>query len=126
MDKIVEMLQGVFFIATEDGDQPRVRPFDGAALIDDKIYIETLREKNVAKQLILNPKCEVFAMGDLGQVRFSAVARLAEGDEAEEAIAAIGKYHEGATDKVAIFALENILAKLTDRDGAISEIAGVI
>jgi uncharacterized pyridoxamine 5'-phosphate oxidase family protein len=123
MNQIVDMLQGVFFIATVDGDQPRVRPFDGAALIGNKIYIETLRAKNVAKQLQKNPKCEIFAMGDFGQVRFSATARLAEGEEARDAMGAIGKYHEGATDNVAIFALENILATVTDRDGQVREVA---
>lgn len=122
MEKIVEMLQGVFYIATEDGDQPRVRPFDGAALIDGKIYIETLKAKNVAKQLQKNPKCEIFAMGDLGMVRFSATARLAGGEEGEDAIGAIGKYHEGATDNVAIFALENILATVTDREGQVHQV----
>jgi uncharacterized pyridoxamine 5'-phosphate oxidase family protein len=118
MDKIVELLQGVFFIATEDGDQPRVRPFDGAALIGNKIYIETVKTKNVAKQLQQNPRCEIFAMGDAGTVRFSATAALLDhGDEETSAIAAIGKYHEGATDNVAIFALDHILATLTDREG---------
>ncbi|MCL2001809.1 pyridoxamine 5'-phosphate oxidase family protein [Candidatus Saccharibacteria bacterium] len=122
MEKILEMLQGVFYIATEDGDQPRVRPFDGAALIDNKIYIETLAKKNVSRQLLQNPKCEIYTMGDFGSVRLSATARLVDGEEKDQAIPAIGKYHEGELDGIAIFALENILAVVSDRNGEISEI----
>ena len=38
LEKIQNALQGVFYLATTDGDQPHVRPFDGAVVIDDKLY----------------------------------------------------------------------------------------
>ena len=50
---------GVFFIATEDGDQPRVRPFGALNIFEDKLYIQTGKIKNVSKQMKNNPKIEI-------------------------------------------------------------------
>gem|GEM_PF-6061800 len=46
----------VYFLATEDGDQPQVRPFGTAEIIEGKLYIQTGHVKNVAKQIASNPK----------------------------------------------------------------------
>ena len=45
-----------YYLATSDGEQPRVRPFGTALLFEDKIYILTSREKTVSKQIDSNPK----------------------------------------------------------------------
>ena len=42
---------GTFYLATVDGDQPRVRPFGAVAEFEDKLYIITNNEKEVYKQL---------------------------------------------------------------------------
>jgi uncharacterized pyridoxamine 5'-phosphate oxidase family protein len=52
---------GVYYLATVDGDQPRVRPFGSAAIYENKLYILTGKSKNVGKQLMLNPKVEICA-----------------------------------------------------------------
>lgn len=52
---------GVYFIATTEGDQPRVRPFGTAAIFENKLYIQTGKRKNVAKQMMANPKIEICA-----------------------------------------------------------------
>lgn len=53
---------GTYYLATTDGDQPRVRPFGTALLFEDKIYILTSKSKEVSKQIGSNPKFEISAM----------------------------------------------------------------
>ena len=54
----------VYYLATVDGDQPRVRPFGTAHIFEGKLYIQTGRVKDVAKQLAANPKAEICAFKD--------------------------------------------------------------
>ncbi|MDR0861394.1 MAG: pyridoxamine 5'-phosphate oxidase family protein [Oscillospiraceae bacterium] len=62
-NKATELLAqaGTFFIATVEGDQPRVRPFGASAEIDGKTYICLNNTKKVYAQLIANPKIEITA-----------------------------------------------------------------
>lgn len=53
-----------YYLATVDGDQPRVRPFGTAHIFEGKLYIQTGRSKDVAKQLAANPKAEICAFKD--------------------------------------------------------------
>ena len=55
---------GTYYLATVDGDQPRVRPFGTALLYDGKLYIQTGKVKDVSKQLAANPKAEICAFKD--------------------------------------------------------------
>jgi uncharacterized pyridoxamine 5'-phosphate oxidase family protein len=68
-DKIVEFLKAaqVFYVATADGDQPRVRPFGVALNIDGKLSICTGAWKNVARQIKSNQKIEISAMAPDGK-----------------------------------------------------------
>jgi uncharacterized pyridoxamine 5'-phosphate oxidase family protein len=52
---------GEYFLATVEGDQPRVRPFGTAAIYENRLYIQTGKRKNVAKQMLANPKVEICA-----------------------------------------------------------------
>lgn len=52
---------GVYYLATVDGDQPRVRPFGTALIFEDKLYIQTGKKKNVSKQIARNGKVEICA-----------------------------------------------------------------
>ena len=56
MNKIVEALKqtGVFYLATIDGDQARVRPVSAVEEIDGHIYISTNRTKEMFKQMMAN------------------------------------------------------------------------
>ena len=57
---------GTYYLATTDGDQPRVRPFGTINLFEGKLYIQTGRKKDVAKQIAVNPKVEISAFdGDM-------------------------------------------------------------
>ena len=55
---------GVFYIATIDGDKPRVRPFGALNIFEDKLYLQTGKVKNVSKQMGLNPNVEISGMNN--------------------------------------------------------------
>ena len=61
MKEVYEFLKkcGTFYIATEEGDQPRVRPFGVVNIFEGKLYIQTGKFKNVSKQMQINPKVEI-------------------------------------------------------------------
>jgi uncharacterized pyridoxamine 5'-phosphate oxidase family protein len=64
MHEVCDFLKkcGVYFIATTDGDQPRVRPFGTAAIFENRLYIQTGKKKNVSRQMKANPKVEICAL----------------------------------------------------------------
>lgn len=64
MKKALQFLQesNTFYLATTEGDQPRVRPFGAAFEYEDKLYIVTNNTKECFKQMIANPKVEISAM----------------------------------------------------------------
>ena len=57
---------GAFFIATADGDQPRVRAFGVSEIIDGRLYIMTGKVKDVYKQMAKNGKFEICALKKSG------------------------------------------------------------
>ena len=61
-----------YYLATMDGDQPRVRPFGTVEIFEDKLYIQTGKVKNVSKQMIANPKIELSGMTDGKWIRVEA------------------------------------------------------
>ena len=62
---------GVYFIATEEGSQARVRPFSSWELYEGKIYILTGKKKDVYKQIEANPKVEICAQKDGRWIRIA-------------------------------------------------------
>lgn len=77
MNKVVEELKkvGVFYIATIENDQPRVRPFSSVAEFEGNVYICCGNHKEIYKQISANPKIELCGMYDGGTwLRVSAVA----------------------------------------------------
>ncbi|MBP0970114.1 MAG: pyridoxamine 5'-phosphate oxidase family protein [Oscillospiraceae bacterium] len=73
-----------YYLATVEGDQPRVRPFGTIALFEDKLYFQTGLVKKVAKQLEENPKFEICAMKGGEWIRVSGEAVLDERPEAQQ------------------------------------------
>ncbi len=53
-----------YYLATAEGDQPRVRPFGTILLAKGRLYIQTGKVKDVSKQLAANPKAEICAFKD--------------------------------------------------------------
>ena len=83
MEKVCKFLKeaGVYYLATVEGDQPRVRPFGTAHIFEDKLYIQTGKVKPVSKQLAENPKAEISAFKDGVWIRIQC--ELVEDDRVE-------------------------------------------
>lgn len=66
IEKVYQFLEEAqtYYLATVEGDQPRVRPFGTALLYGGKLYIQTGKVKSVSKQIAANPKVEVCAFKD--------------------------------------------------------------
>ena len=73
MKEVYDFLKsaGTYYLATVDGDQPRVRPFGTVDIFEDKLYIQTGKSKDVSKQLAANPKAELCAFKDGTWLRVS-------------------------------------------------------
>ena len=73
LGKVISFLDnaGTYYLATVEGDQPRVRPFGTALVYNDKLYIQTGKVKDVSKQLNANPKAEICAFKDGTWIRIS-------------------------------------------------------
>ena len=65
---------GTYYLATMEGDQPRVRPFGTVNLFEDKLYIQTGKVKNVSKQMKTNPRIEICTMTGGEWIRIQATA----------------------------------------------------
>ena len=73
MNEVYEFLKnaGTYYLATVDGDQPRVRPFGTINVFEDKLYIQTGKSKEVSKQIQKNPKVEICAFDKGKWIRLS-------------------------------------------------------
>lgn len=65
---------GTYYLATVEGDQPRVRPFGTVDLFEGRLYIQTGKIKNVSKQIHNNPKIEISATMGSQWIRIEAIA----------------------------------------------------
>ena len=92
MEKVCEFFKsaGVYYLATVEGDQPRVRPFGTIHIFEGKLYIQTGKIKNVSKQLSVNPKAELCAFKD--GVWLRVACELVEDDRLEPKKAMLDAY----------------------------------
>ena len=83
LEKVCSFLEKTktYYLATVDGDQPRVRPFGTAHIFEGKLYIQTGKVKDVSKQIHANPKVEICAFKDGEWLRVAG--RLIEDDRNE-------------------------------------------
>lgn len=107
---------GTYYLATVEGDQPRVRPFGTIDLFEDKLYIQTGLSKDVAKQMVANPKVEISAMLGGKWIRVAAEAILDENIVAQEHMldehpSLKGMYAPG-DGNTAVFYLKNATATI--------------
>ena len=94
MDSVCQFLKdaGVYYLATADGDQPRVRPFGTALIFEGKLYIQTGKKKAVAQQLAANPKAEICAFKEGTWLRLAG--ELREDDRVSAKKAMLDAYPE--------------------------------
>ena len=83
VERVARFLQeaGTYYLATTEGDQPRVRPFGTAHLFEGKLYIQTGKVKPVSHQILANPKVEICAFMNGEWIRVAG--ELAEDDRRE-------------------------------------------
>ncbi|MCR5673351.1 MAG: pyridoxamine 5'-phosphate oxidase family protein [Lachnospiraceae bacterium] len=88
MQRVVDFLKSAetYYLATVDGDQPRVRPFGTVNVFDGKLYIQTGKVKDVSKQIHKNPKVEICAFKDGDWLRVAGQLVEDERIEAKQAM----------------------------------------
>ena len=83
MEQVCKFLKdaGVYYLATVEGNQPRVRPFGTINEFEGKLYIQTGKVKPTSRQLAANPKAELCAFTDGAWIRVAC--ELVEDDRFE-------------------------------------------
>jgi uncharacterized pyridoxamine 5'-phosphate oxidase family protein len=116
MQEVLDFLTkaGVWYLATDDNGQPRVRPFGAQNIFEGKLYIQTGLKKNVAQQMLKNPKIELCAFSEGKWLRVAAEAVLDERIEAQEAMLnanpALKQMYAAGDGNTAVFYLKNATA----------------
>ena len=116
MDKVLKFLKDAetYYLATVEGDQPRVRPFGTVHVFEGKLYIQTGKVKDVSKQLHQNPKAEICAFKNGEWLRVSG--KLIEDDRNEarqsmlDAYPSLQKMYKAADGNTEVFYFENATA----------------
>lgn len=86
MNEVYQFLKEceTYYLATIDGNKPRVRPFGTIDLFEGKLYIQTGKRKSVSKQMKENPNIEISGMNGGKWIRVEAEAVLDERIEAQK------------------------------------------
>lgn len=116
MDKVLKFLKDAetYYLATVEGDQPRVRPFGTVHVFEGKLYIQTGKVKDVSKQLHQNPKSEICAFKNGEWLRVSG--KLIEDDRNEarqsmlDAYPGLQKMYKADDGNTEVFYFENATA----------------
>ncbi len=119
MQEVYDFLKkcGNYFLATVDGDQPRVRPFGTINIFEDKLYIQTGKVKDVSKQMMANPKVEICAVNGGEWIRVQAIA--VEDDRVEAKQSMLDNYPELQTmysatdDNTQVLYLKDVVATIS-------------
>ena len=92
MEEVFEFLKscGTYYLATVEGDQPRVRPFGTIDLYEGKLYIQTGKVKNISRQLQANSKAEICAYANGRWLRIAC--RLVRDDRTEAKVHMLDQY----------------------------------
>ena len=86
IEKVCDFMKkaGTYYLATLEGDQPRVRPFGTAHIFEHRLYLQTGKGKKVYQQILKNPKVEICCMYKGEWLRLSGELVLDERTEAQE------------------------------------------
>ena len=131
MNKIIEFIDeaGIFFLATEDGLQPKVRPLGAHHEIDGKAVFGIGDYKDVYRQLVANPLTEIVAFKPQNLTWLRYTGRVVFDDDpryteiALDALPHLRKvYNEETGNKLRMFHLEDATAKIIDMAGNVEVI----
>ena len=107
----------VYYLATVDNDQPRVRPFGTINLFEDKLYIQTGKIKDVSKQIMANGKVEICCFDGTDWLRIAGT--LKEDDRVEAKKDMLDNYpdlrgmYDENDDNTQVLYFENAVATLS-------------
>ena len=116
MEEVYEFLKAceTYYLATVEGDQPRVRPFGTVDLYDGKLTIQTGKKKAVADQMKANQKVELCGMREGKGIRVTAKAVLLDDMKAQEhmldAYPSLKAMYQPGDGNTEVYALENVTA----------------
>ena len=124
MERTLKFLKeaGTYYLATVDGDQPRVRPFGTINEFEGKLYIQTGKKKDVSKQLHANPKAEICAFMNGEWLRVAC--ELVADDRREAKVSMLEAYpnlqnmYSADDDNTEVFYLQNATATFSSFMGA--------
>jgi len=110
MKKIIEFLDscGLFYLATSDGNQAKLRPMNFAREINGKLSFYTSKSKDLYKQLVKNPLAEISATGKDGWIRIRGSVSFNESPEVFEHWAAEAEYFRFADENKVICSFNTI------------------
>ena len=112
----------IYYLATVDGDRPRVRPFGTVNEFEGKLYIQTGKTKSVSRQIAVNPKVEICAFCDGKWIRIEC--ELAEDDRVEARKAMLDAYpelramYDENDGNTQVFYMKNAVATISSFTGA--------
>ena len=124
MKRVLDFLKNaeVYYLATVEGDQPRVRPFGTVNGFEGKLYIQTGKVKPTSKQLAVNPKVEVCAFKDGAWIRVAC--ELVEDDRFEAKKSMLDAYpnlrgmYSEDDGNTQVFYMKNAVATISSFGGA--------
>ena len=119
MEKVFQFLKDAetYYLATVEGDQPRVRPFGTIHIFEGKLYIQTGKVKEVSKQITANSKVELCAMKEGDWIRVAGT--LVEDDRIEarqsmlDAYPSLQNMYAADDGNTQVFYLENATATIS-------------
>ncbi|MDM7991839.1 MAG: pyridoxamine 5'-phosphate oxidase family protein [Candidatus Fermentibacter sp.] len=131
MKRVFEFLRSsrVFYLATVDGDQPRVRPLGFHMEFEGRLYLGVGTHKNVYRQVRENPKIELCAVGGMGEwMRITATAVIDQRQEVVdyslESMPSLREiYNEKTGYTIGTFFLKNAEAVFYDMKGGCEKVS---
>lgn len=124
MKRVLEFLKKaeIYYLATVEGDQPRVRPFGTVNEFEGKLYIQTGKVKPTSHQLAANPKAEICAFKDGAWIRVAC--DLVEDDRFEAKKSMLDAYpnlrhmYDENDGNTQVFYMKNAVATISSFSGA--------
>ena len=119
MKRVYDFLKksDVYYLATVEGDQPRVRPFGTVNEFDGRLYIQTGKVKPTSHQLAVNNKAEICAFCDGAWIRVAC--HLVEDDRYEAKKSMLDAYpnlrtmYDENDGNTQVFYMQNAVATIT-------------
>ena len=118
MQEVYEFLKkaGNYYLATVDGNKPRVRPFGTANIFEGKLYIQTGKRKAVSRQMAANPNIEICTMNEGRWIRIEAEVvnddRIEAKESMLEAHPELRGMYSASDDNMQVLYLKNAVATI--------------